>query len=312
MTVSTKWCTQFSRMNYMQLNELAFQKRISRSAAWFGGMLQQIIGELLEHTNVQTDNHFNKKQFDEAYEDLRLAFCVKEEVLKTVETKGFSSSGYLKAKSIATLNALDSNQRQKRRRRRDELAADIQHPELYRILHGWRSRTAKELDIEPANIMQQRALINVSNNLPGDKVALRATPFVGKITVEKYGDELLQMVNDYAARHQLECTFVEKKKKSVGDSAQISFNMFNGGKTIEQIAKERQLAVSTVTDHLSTYVKRGHLPLTAVMTRQQEDAIREAIQRVGSSNGLSPILADCAVAVNYAQVRLVLEMTKDK
>lgn len=308
-TVAEKWIAVFSRMNQAQLSASDFQERVVRSAAWFKGLLSQIIGELLDHTIVQTDNKHLARLLDEAVSDLQLSYGMKVDVLKGVESSGFSCSSYLKIKGVAFLQAADNGQ-PKRKRKREELSADIQHPELYKELLVWRRQKAQELGLEPANVIQQRALINVVNLLPGDLIALKAVSYIGKVTVEKYGSDLVELVTRYAADHQLEVMRGKKVNKRVGSTFETTLQLYQSGKTVEQIAIARELAVSTIRGHLAKYVRKGLLPMTAVMSQKQEDAIRQAIGRVGTAGGLTPILADCTVAVDYDQVRLVVDMSR--
>ena len=57
-------------------------------------------------------------------------------------------------------------------------------------------------------------------------------------------------------------------------SHEVSHEMFTSGKTVEQIAAERNLAVSTVFVHLGQYVENGSLPIDQLMSQEHIDAIR--------------------------------------
>lgn len=51
-------------------------------------------------------------------------------------------------------------------------------------------------------VLQQKAILGVCNLLPADVYALLRIPYLGKKSVEKYGEVLLQLVEEY---RQKEC-----------------------------------------------------------------------------------------------------------
>ena len=78
-----------------------------------------------------------------------------------------------------------------------EVPSDILHPELYRRLVAWRNAEASQLGLPVYTVIQQKAILGITNLLPEDKSALLRIPYFGKKGVEKYGDELLEMVRVY-------------------------------------------------------------------------------------------------------------------
>ena len=96
------------------------------------------------------------------------------------------------------------NPKKPRKRKRDGvLTDDIKHPDLYRQILAWRGKKAAEMGYQPANVMQQRAMINLTNYMPGDMASLVAVPFIGKQSAKRYGSELLAIIHNYATkRHE--------------------------------------------------------------------------------------------------------------
>ncbi len=75
----------------------------------------------------------------------------------------------------------------------------------------------------------------------------------GKAKAEKYGDEILDLVLEYCSRNNLESNIEakevnpkrERKEKSAEKKTPtnlISFDLYKEGKTIAEIAKERNLS----------------------------------------------------------------------
>ncbi|MCL2727835.1 MAG: HRDC domain-containing protein, partial [Bacteroidales bacterium] len=75
-----------------------------------------------------------------------------------------------------------------------EVSDDILHPELYEQLRSWRYRLAKEQGVPAYVILSQKALIGITNLLPQDLSQLLKIPGVGKTTLSRYGEEIIQMV----------------------------------------------------------------------------------------------------------------------
>ena len=78
--------------------------------------------------------------------------------------------------------------------------ADVEHPELFKALKKWRAKKAKELDLAHFQILHQRTLIQIAVALPGNLIELRKIHGVGKMTVQKYGEELVGLVGEYRVR----------------------------------------------------------------------------------------------------------------
>jgi hypothetical protein len=74
---------------------------------------------------------------------------------------------------------------------------------------------------------------------------------------------------------------VTKTKKAVGLSTyDITLGMFQKGMTIEQIAKERELVISTIEGHLSKAIESSRLDIQALVSDAELNEISEAIQQL--------------------------------
>lgn len=61
-------------------------------------------------------------------------------------------------------------------------------------------KKAQELDLAHFQILHQRTLIQIAVALPENLVALKKIHGVGKMTVQKYGVELVGLVGEYRGR----------------------------------------------------------------------------------------------------------------
>ncbi|MCZ4242795.1 helix-turn-helix domain-containing protein [Pedobacter sp. HCMS5-2] len=76
-------------------------------------------------------------------------------------------------------------------------------------------------------------------------------------------------------------TPVEKKKKEPKiDTKVVSFEMYNQGKTLQEIAKERGLSVTTIEGHLAYYVSTKQLDVRSFVRSNKLKNIIEAVENL--------------------------------
>jgi uncharacterized protein YpbB len=64
-------------------------------------------------------------------------------------------------------------------------------------------------------------------------------------------------------------------KKTKGDSAKETFAYFMAGKSITEIATQRNLALSTIEGHLAEFVKKGEIDIFQLLTLEQLELIHQ-------------------------------------
>ena len=82
---------------------------------------------------------------------------------------------------------------------KSSVPSDILNPELYRRLISFRNEEAAAQGVPVYLILQQKAILGITNLLPSDMHALSRIPWLGKKTIEKYGDRLLEITREYLA-----------------------------------------------------------------------------------------------------------------
>ena len=320
VNVATKWVGVINATAASQLHAQPFLERVERSARFFHQAVTDILQPLLEETSTSSDNKAVKKKFDEALADVTLSYEMKQRVLRMIMTEGFSIANYLRFKAKAVLEAIEENGSKKQVRKRKNTVSmdDIKHPELYKRLILWRENKASRQDTSPNNIIQQRALINIVNYLPADRPSLIAVQYVGRTSADRYGEDILEIVNTYLVQNNLTGTSVSeikkeaKQKKGVPETYQITFDMYRQGKSPAMIAKERGNALSTIMGHLSYFVQRGQLPLSDFVSPAQQHAILQSVGKVGVNHGLTAIKNNCSEDVTYDQIKMVLGGKKNQ
>ncbi len=97
----------------------------------------------------------------------------------------------------------------------------------------------------------------------------------------------------------------EPKEKS----SLITYRMFRQGMTRAEIASERNLAVSTITSHLATFIPTGELTVDDILTPSVCTQIASAVRRAGLASGYAGIQALLPASITPSDIRLYLNNT---
>ena len=185
-------------------SEPFLQERIKKASIYFSEKTKLILWELLEKTTIETDNKEIRKRVNDALDLFRREVWQKQKTLE-VCSDGFTVPAYLAAKSKAAIEEKAPKDKKREKTAKESpskvvVSNDILHPELYEELRFWRTRQAKEQNVPAYIILSQMALIGITNLLPQDSAQLLRIPGVGKMTLERYGEAILQMVQESARR----------------------------------------------------------------------------------------------------------------
>ena len=207
--VAQKFTSQYTRLVASASNYAAdshLQERIHQASAYFREQLKPL--EAVVGNEVNSDNKELRKKLQEAMDELTRLLNMKADLLDYVRASGFRVPDYLKRKAVLSISEEEGKgktpdkRERKRRAEAVEVPSDILHPELYKKLVEWRREEASRLGLPAYTVLQQKAILGISNLLPGDVYALLRIPYLGKKSVEKYGEVLLQLVEEYRQKER--------------------------------------------------------------------------------------------------------------
>ena len=198
--------------------------------------------------------------------------------------------------------------------------SDIPNAELYEELKRWRNDICERTNLPIYIVANQATLKEIATYLPLTKKDLLLLSGFGKAKVDKYGDEILVFVKNYCTIHNIETNIAaklanpkrERKEKSnevKTDTKTLSFTLFKEGKSISEIAKERNLSISTIEGHLAWYVGSGEIEINKMVSLEKQLLIKAAAKTHGSQSHktLKDNLPD---NISYGEIRLVLASAK--
>ncbi|MDR1585559.1 MAG: helix-turn-helix domain-containing protein, partial [Prevotellaceae bacterium] len=165
------------------------------------------------------------------------------------------------------------------------------YPELYFLLLNERNRLCELQNLPVYLVAGSNTVFEMAEYLPQNEKELLEIKGFGPAKVEKYGRLFLHIIDEYCRKHKLASRMEEKaekrqrkkkeeklKKAPKGESGRISLEMYRSGKSMEEIAKERNLAVSTIGTHLAHFVRSGELDIALFTTEEQRKLAGELLK----------------------------------
>ena len=169
-------------------------ERILKGVAYFREKTREQLVGLLEDAHPEIDNKEVRKTIEEALLRLQQEVDLKRGVLDASQDF-FSVKGYLEAKARAMIEK--PRMRQKKTTEKQEINNDILHPNLYNALRNWRNEEAKRQGLPAYTVLHQKAILGIANTLPSSSKEMLAVPGIGKKVLERYGVQLLEIVDKY-------------------------------------------------------------------------------------------------------------------
>lgn len=93
---------------------------------------------------------------------------------------------------------------------------------------------------------------------------------------------------------------------------EVSFNLYQQGMTVDQIAAERGFTKGTIIGHLTSYVKEGKVGLRALISSAHEKKIREFIEAHPEMEHFSEIKEALGTGIDYYEIKLVRDLMEEE
>jgi hypothetical protein len=96
-----------------------------------------------------------------------------------------------------------------------------------------------------------------------------------------------------------------QEKDAKINTCQVSLDLFNSGKTLEEIAAERKLTLGTIQSHFSKFIATGTISVGELLDKSRVETIRTYAIKHPSAN-LAELHNGLKAAFSYGEIRLVL------
>lgn len=281
---------------------LALQERIKKGCVYFAEKLSQIVTQPLENFNTNTDNKAVKKSILEALDNLQKENFVKITVL-TKCAEGFSSLIYLQSIANAEVDYALKNASPTATSAIN--VKDIPNGELYKSLTLWRNKIANLQQIAIYLVLSQKAILSLVETLPATLKEFEHTKGIGKSTTQRYGNAILEIINSYCETNNIERgAFKIPEVVTKVDTKTQSYNLHKAGKTIAEIASERNFAPSTIEGHLAHFITEGKILVTELISEEKLKLILSHLEKYPEMPNGDRKLA-LGETVSYADLKAV-------
>ncbi|MCD4793892.1 MAG: DNA helicase RecQ [Bacteroidales bacterium] len=171
--------------------------------------------------------------------------------------------------------------------------------ELFELLRTIRKDIADKDGVPPYMIFSNAVLEDLSSEKPTSIDDLTDISGIGEYKANKYGKyfvgEIVKFIKEKSA----------EGAKIKGSTYLITYDMFRKGMSVEDIAKERNLQVTTIFSHLAnSYTNGKDVDIKRLITGDELAEIIQAIKEKGTEEGMRPIFDYLNEEIDYGKIRL--------
>jgi len=282
------------------------QERFIKAINYFKSQTDSKIIDTYKTFNFSTDNKNLEKDFNKQLDTVEELIAIKTLYFSNFN-KGFKVNTFLelRAKSVFLT-------KEKPKKSRTSVIDGTTNVELFELLRELRNTIAEREDLIHFQIFTQKSLYEMCETLPTNKTELLNVNGFGKTRVEKYGKEILKVITDYCNENDIETSKAievfdkPKPKRKKGDTMLTSLQIFKAGKSVEQIAFERDLNVNTIIGHLASFIATGEVKITDLISEKHYKELKAIIPKHKFEN-LSDLKHQIDDKYTYGEIRLVLD-----
>jgi ATP-dependent DNA helicase RecQ len=198
---------------------------------------------------------------------------------------------------------------------------------LFEHLRKLRKQIADEQGVPPYVVFTDATLQAMALEQPTSRVAMLAVSGVGMKKYETYGEAFIKLILEHGAPRAVPAAVdipdsddfapaprsaaAKAADRPSNESEDKTFQLHRQGLTPEQIAEQRNMAVSTIRQHLERLYMQGHdLRLHDFLSDAQLAEILAAYAQLGSSPLLRDLFDHLREKYDYFQLRLALTHQK--
>ncbi len=314
MKVATSFKSQLATLSATVDNleeDTQLQERIKKGISYFKTQTIEQIKTPFDKLTFSTENKSVKKDFTKQLDDFEELLTVKLVCFNGL-SKGFSVDKYLDIRAKAVLEKSETVTSTKKGKKRAEVI-DTDHPVLFEQLKEYRKQTSEKMECPPFQVFTQITLFELCAYFPKNKQELLKISGMGKIRVEKHGEEILVIINKYIAENDVqpkEVTYIDSPKRKDSKPKKVptkqhTLNLFKSGKTVTEIAKERDLVEGTIYGHLIHFVPTGEVEVKDIMPLKKYKELKKIIENT-EFDGLTDLKNKIDDKFTYYELRLVL------
>lgn len=286
------------------------QNRIIAAAKHFTGEFEIILQKLNQSPAV-TDSRLHAKEYNEGLKEVFAQLAMKKFLLQGI-SGCFDMEAYHKRKQKFVLPSFTVNAYAGVLQQRTESP----HPVLHQLLRKLRDNICSKKNQPIYLVAGSKTIDEMAQYLPQTIDELEKISGFGKVKLETYGQQFLEIIQQYCNEHNLASRILEKSPKRIRketketkgakiDTKAESFRLYKEGMAAADIAKARKLTVQTIEGHLAWHVQKGEINIEELVSREKILRIEPAIKDFNGGSIL-PIKEKLGNDIGFGEIRIMI------
>ena len=134
---------------------------------------------------------------------------------------------------------------------------------LFEALREHRKQLADEQGVPPFVILHDKTLQQLCTHRPRSLAELETVNGIGGKKLQRYGTDLIRIIQDHPRQEILD--------NSLSDTVNQTLQLFTQGLGAENIARQRELSLQTIYNHLSSAIAADIIPLEQVISLKKTE-----------------------------------------
>lgn len=276
------------------------QERLKKGIAYFSEHLKNISKDLFD-LPFMTDNKAVNKQITEILSLLKEDIFVKDCCLEACKN-GFSVRAYQETKSVKVLDA----EKKKEKNEKNAVIHEgmMEDNPLYSALVDWRRSVGEEMSIPLFTIASNKTLTYIAQLKPVTLHELKNIDGIGDKRIKLYGQSIIDIVLKIN-NSQLEKEEAESQKEPRLGTYRLTRQLLKKGLTLEEIAEECDLAVSTIENHVAHFIRNGEYQASDFVDKEKVAQITDYFESTGDK-GLKAAKDVLGDDFTFGEIKMVL------
>ena len=296
------------------------QERIKAAATYFVTEIGSVVS-FIQQSPAVTDSRLHSKEYNDSIKEVFAQLAMKKFMLEGFTGK-FDMEAFHRRKQKFVMPSININAYAGASQKR----TDTPRPALHQQLRKVRELICAKKDMPIYIVAGSTTIDEMALYLPQTLAELRKISGFGDAKIKQYGQQFLDVIVAYSKENNLSSLIHEKSPKKEkrnrnelpderpvitgtgkkkGDTYAESFRLFKEGKTMVEIAAERNLAVSTIESHLARFVKWGDIKIHELVSREKLVLIEAALTDFKGSS-IIPVKQQLSDDVSFGEIRLVM------
>jgi len=176
---------------------------------------------------------------------------------------------------------------------------------LFERLRKLRHSISLEEDIPAYLVFNDATLKDIEQNRPLSDEEFLEISGVGQRKLEVYGTAFINEV----------IAFTKEKKvsKNKGNTHNVTYELYQEGLSIDEIAVKRKLSATTIFSHIAKlYTDGKDINIYELVSKHEVEEVKKAKKELGSPNALKPYFEHFNEQLDYFKIRLALSVIENE